>query len=198
MTTLTTTNNKIKNPSHKHEILIQWLLENPHRSLGEAAAELGYTQAWLSIMIHSDLFQAKFAEVREHYFGSHFAEIGEKLEGLAHAALDKLVQQVELNDSPEFLLKTADKALERLGYGSKPASPTIINNGVMQVAPASYNALKHAEEMRAKLRNTNPQLIEGEAINEKTEAVARSDRHTECDSEPQSAELREGVQLYRS
>ena len=40
-----------------HEMLMNWLVCNPEKSLRECADHFGYTQSWLSQIIHSDIFQ---------------------------------------------------------------------------------------------------------------------------------------------
>ena len=44
--------------SHTHEMMINWLIMNTDRSLRECADHFGYTQSWVSSVIHSDLFQS--------------------------------------------------------------------------------------------------------------------------------------------
>lgn len=186
MTTLTTTNDKIKNPSHKHEEIMRWLLENPDGKLGDLAIHLGVTNTWLSIVIHSDLFQTKFAELRAEYMDRVLPGITEKLNGVAHAALDRLADSVDESLDPDFLLKVANTTLDKLGYGSnagKAPGGQVVNN--IQIGVASYEALQRAEALRAELRETK----KVERIYAETERLAISGKCAERESGGESTEI---------
>lgn len=176
MTTLTTTNDMIKNPSHKHEEIMRWLLENPEKKLKDLALHMNVTQTWLSIIIHSELFQEKFEEMRKEYLGAVLPDIGEKLNAIANVALDKLAEELEYNDDPKFLLNVADKTLGRLGYGAKINN--VDNNKFVQnnviVSAASFEAMQQAENLRNQIQN---KLIEGEYTHEKTEGLEGRGEH---------------------
>lgn len=53
---------ELVNISHKHEALLNWLVLNPDKSLRECADHFGYTQSWVSSIIHSDIFQVALKE----------------------------------------------------------------------------------------------------------------------------------------
>lgn len=110
----------IQRMSHTHEQIINWLLLNPQKSLRECADYFGYTQAWLSTLIHSDLFQARLRERQQQVAARVTATIPEKLQAVADIALDKLSELVAKSEDPDFVLDAADKALHRMGYA--PAS----------------------------------------------------------------------------
>jgi hypothetical protein len=112
----------------------RWLLENPDRSLGECSRELGYTQPWLSQLIHSDSFQAHLRSLHDGADALVLQDIPSKLRGLAARALDGLAEQleqaVELGEyepmlQREFIKETAEMALHRLGYGPQRGGVTV-------------------------------------------------------------------------
>lgn len=122
--------NAIDRLSHRHEMIINWLILNPDRPLSACAAHFGYTQAWLSQIIHSDIFQAKLRQRQERIFDHVAAEIPEKLNALGHAAIDKLGRVLDETADPKLVLDTFDKVLHRLGYAPKTAksdAPVTIN-----------------------------------------------------------------------
>lgn len=163
MTTLTNTNNTLQKVGHKHEAIMNWLLENPEAKLMECAAHFGVTQNWLSIVIHSDAFQDAFAEHREAYYAGIADGLAEKLNGLAHLCIEKLADKVEDVEDPAFLLNAADKILGRMGYGASGKAEVKVTAGdgtTVQVVSAS--ALNQAEEARKKLQKLKD--IEGEVI----------------------------------
>jgi hypothetical protein len=114
----------------------RWLLENPDRSLGECSRELGYTQPWLSQLIHSDSFQAHLRSLHDGADALVLQDIPSKLRGLAARALDGLAEQleqaVELGEHEpmlqrEFIKETAEMALHRLGYGPQRGGAVTVN-----------------------------------------------------------------------
>lgn len=111
---------ELRRISFSHEALINWMIENPHRNLRDAAAYFDYTQAWLSSIIHSDLFQAKLAERQNAVFALVAQGIPAKLAAATDIALGKLTEKLEDTEDAKFLLDSADKLLHRMGYA--PAS----------------------------------------------------------------------------
>lgn len=111
---------EIKTVSHKHSMVMNWLVLNPDKPLRMCADHFGVTQAWLSTVIHSDVFQAEF-QAKLQNIHSHCAQtIPEKLRVVADIALDRLADKVAESEDPDFILDAADKALHRMGYA--PAS----------------------------------------------------------------------------
>ena len=103
-----------------HEMLMNWLVLNPERSLRECADHFGYTQSWVSQIIHSDIFQHALKEM-QLAIGLRVADsIPARLRKVADIALDKLTTHLESNEDPEFILDATDKILHRMGYA--PAS----------------------------------------------------------------------------
>ena len=165
MTTLTKTNNTLTKVGHKHEAIMQWLLENPESKLGDCAAHFGMTQTWLSIVIHSAAFQDAFAKYREDYYGEAAAGLDEKLNGLIHLAVDKLSEKMETCDDTQWIANTTDKLLGRLGYGTGGGSKiNVIANGdgAVTIQTVSGEALIRADATRKRLQAIKQ--IEGETL----------------------------------
>lgn len=107
----------IQKLSHRHQGIIVWLISNPHRKLGDCANDLGYTQAWLSRIVHSDLFQAEYqelcAKMGEVAVHSTVARLGE----LAHMAMDRTEDILRSpGPAPQFVLGVMNSTLDKLGY----------------------------------------------------------------------------------
>lgn len=126
----------IKACNFSHDAIALWLVANPGGKQKECAEHFGYTQAWLSIIIHSDAFQARYRELLGQADASVINDIPAKMRGVASRALDGLAEAVEVAVESDqtimhrgFLLETSDKLLRDLGYG--PQKPTVqINNPV--------------------------------------------------------------------
>lgn len=127
----------LKRISHVHDLVMNWMLLNPQKSLRECSEYFGYTQAWLSTLIHSDIFQARLKEKQELVFAQVAQSIPRKLTAVADVALEKLGEMVADSTDPEFVLDVADKALHRMGFAPASArnpagSPAQHNNGPVQ------------------------------------------------------------------
>ena len=102
--------------SHTHEMLLNWLVVNPERSLRECADHFGYTQSWVSSLIHSDLFQSALKQKQMDIAIRVAESIPEKLRRAADIGVEKLADHLEKSEDPEFILDATDKILHRMGY----------------------------------------------------------------------------------
>lgn len=113
--------------STTHEMLMNWLILNPEKSLRECADHFNYTQSWLSQIIHSDLFQHALKEKQERVAMRVAESIPQKLARAADVAIEKLSDHLERTEDPEFILSATDKILHRMGYAPQstrnPAGP---------------------------------------------------------------------------
>jgi len=160
----------IRRLNFSHEAVARWLLENPDLDLGDCAAAFGYTRGWLSIIIHSDAFQAKYRELQTAADALVITDIPAKLRGVASLALDGLADQVaaaveDKSVAPRnFLLQTSEALLSKLGYGqAKNVNVHVAPGGTAQVAVVDGTTLSRA---RARLLESNAngaKVVEGEA-----------------------------------
>lgn len=151
---------QLKDLSYRHEAILDWLVLNPDKSQGECARALGYTEAWLSQVISSNLFQARLAlllqEKREHGIFT----VAEKLAGLADLAIEKTLKNVEVSADPGFVLSAAEVALKRLGYGAvkqPPTAPTTVNNTLVVATQAG---LQEAVQIMRQVKAGTPEMLE--------------------------------------
>ena len=120
--------------STTHEMLMNWLVLNPEKSLRECADHFGYTQSWVSQIIHSDLFQHALKEKQERIALRVAESIPAKLARAADIAVEKLTDHLEKTEDPEFILSATDKILHRMGY-----APQSSRNPAGGPAPGSLN-----------------------------------------------------------
>lgn len=112
--------------SHTHEAVMNWMLMNPDKSLRECADHFGYTQSWLSTLIHSDIFQVKLAERQEGIRTRIADSIPQKLRMAADVGIEKLATKLEESEDADFILDATDKLLHRLGYAPARSAGTPI------------------------------------------------------------------------
>lgn len=138
---------QISRISYRHESILRWLLANPQASLAQCAAEHGITQPHLSIIIHSDIFQARYREAQDGFNDEVVADVKDKLLGIAHQGLDKLSAIMPIVQDPEFVLDATERVLKTLGYGPKanaPAAGTAQVNVNVSITPNEFQAAREA------------------------------------------------------
>ena len=154
-------NDKLNHVTHKHEEIMRYMIANPEIPLYKVAQVFGVTQPWLSTLVHSDVFQALFTEYREEHHTISVLGLADKLNGVAHATLDKLSEMVVESENPDFIAKVADSALDRLGYGTKAQIGTYIDNSKNVTVDAS--TLEKANAARKKLQDIKGSVLDEEA-----------------------------------
>lgn len=151
---------EVKKVSFTHEALILWLLENPHRPLRDCAEYFGYTQAWLSTIIHSDAFQEQLQKRQQEFAILTGIDIRKKLGAATDIALEGLTRKLEECQDPEFLLDATDKLLHRMGYAPasarNPAGQVITNNVQNNITVSTTDL----QEARALLSSRNAGRID--------------------------------------
>jgi hypothetical protein len=128
---------EIERVRYTHDAMIDEILVDPAISQGELARRFGFSQAWISIVINSDSFQARLAERKGTLVDPKItARVEERLESLAKRALDRLLERVE---SSVPLKPMELVAMAKLGAGdraNRPAAAPQTNNLYVFTAPA--------------------------------------------------------------
>lgn len=122
----------IANVRYPHEAIAEWLVANPMGSQGECAQFFGYSQGWLSQVIHSDAFQAYYRKLADERGTIATHGIGEKINALAAVALDKALERLQTAPSDQHVLDTTEMALKALGYLGNNG------NGAQRAEPAQH------------------------------------------------------------
>ncbi len=164
---------QIQRVSIKHDAILDYLLIHPEQKLGDVAVAFGVSQPWLSVIIHSDAFQAKLGEKSGECFGATVLPLREQLMGVAQVGVEKLGECMEnastISDK-QFIADTTDSILKNLGYSPKSAAPaqtgnnSTTNNNIFVV---DKTALASAREKMRTVPNT--ELIEGEVLERTSE-----------------------------
>lgn len=163
--------NQIAKVSIKHDAILDYLLIHPAEKLGDVAMYFKVSQAWLSVIIHSDAFQVKLAEKSGECFSTTIVPLREQLMGVAQVGVEKLGEALENASSTsdkQFIADTTDSILKNLGYSPKSSAPapggSSTTNNIFVVDKAALAAAR--EKMR-----TVPtgDLIEGQVVESITE-----------------------------
>lgn len=136
-----------------HEAIIEDMLAFPLSTLKERAARLGYSYSYLSLLINSDMFQLMYRKRKDEHAELLTTSLVEKTSRVAGTALDLMLESMERKrtDIPfPVLADTANKTLNALGYGTKPAAPAVTvvqqNNAALISPPVSREELSQARE----------------------------------------------------
>lgn len=115
---------EIQSVNHTHDQIMNWLIANPELSNRQCAEYFGYSESWLSTLVHSDVFQAKFRERQDVVFGFVASEVKEKLTGLGNMVAEQLMEKLEKNEDKQFTLDAFDKVMKASGYAPNSTKNT--------------------------------------------------------------------------
>lgn len=130
-----------------HEAIMDFIIANPGPALQRrCATAFGLTEAWVSVIINSDAFQAKYRDRRDELFAANIVPLHEKMLGVAHLGVDKLGDFMSQSTDPDFVKDATDKLLHRLGYAPKtsasPAGPAVQQNNYFGVTSSDLAAAR--------------------------------------------------------
>jgi hypothetical protein len=147
--------------NHRHEGLLNWLILNPSKSQNDCARELGYTPAWVSQVINSDMFQALYKERCAECGILAVHTITAQLAGATSIALEKTIEKLQNGPSERFLGEALRTCLTSMGYtsngGQAPAGNTVVN--VMVQSQALTEARDRAAAYKAGTTQAKLELV---------------------------------------
>lgn len=150
----------IQTVNHRHEAIINWLLANPDRKLLDCAEYFGFTQAWLSTIIHSDMFQAAYRKRASELGVAVVHSMKEKIIRLAEVSVDKATSRIEHGQASEkFLGDTLKTSLAALGYGQASNGVASAQSNV-HVHIDAASVIRAREEAAAKREGSTPLKIQ--------------------------------------
>jgi len=121
-------------------------MANPATALKDVAQTFEVSGAWLSCIVHSDVFQDKLAVRQDVLFHNTLLPIRDKILSLTHLTMDRLLDAVEANAMPlDELRKSAEMGLRAMGMGkSAPGVNLTVNTQNNLYAPADLLARARA------------------------------------------------------
>lgn len=123
---------------YTHEDCIDCIIAHPGISQNELAARYGYSAAWMSVVINSDIFQAKLGERRAELVDPVLrATVEERFRALAVRSLEVLQEKLSApsHQVPDQLaLQAAKLGKEALGLGNAPPPPAPALDGLEALA----------------------------------------------------------------
>ena len=133
-----------------HEAVIDMWLIDPTLQQGEIARRLGKTQAWLSILVNSDAFRAKYAARKAELVDPYISEGAEtRLKAVVSEAANELVRRLTVAPaslSTKDLNATISSASRALGMGAGPSGPSIQQTLYVIPAPAAPTTVQEWQQ----------------------------------------------------
>lgn len=156
---------QIQRLTPRHYALMDFILANPTLSMGEVALSFGVTQAWLSTVYHSDLFQHVINERRNAISSDYDRTTVAKLRVIADKGLNSLVDALDDEETPlnsrQSITEMSLKALGYLGKGAAQPQVVIQNNNIQQNGPAiDLQDAIQAARARILKRQSEPLVIQ--------------------------------------
>ena len=150
------TNNAIADINHRHEQIINWLVMNPHLRLTDCASAFNYTLPWLSRLIHSDMFQARYQERCRELGVMCVHTQANSLRELGAAASAKALAILEDKPSERFVTDIFRETMAAMGYAPGGKSN---GSGQTVVAVDARTIVVARERAAAALQGTAPRKI---------------------------------------
>ena len=113
---------------YTHDAMIDQLIANPWVSQNDLAAYFGYTPAWVSIVINSDMFQAKLAQRRDQIVDPTLRlSLEERFRAVTTRSLEILQEKLSKDASAvpdNLVLRAVELGAKALGVGGNaPPAP---------------------------------------------------------------------------
>lgn len=105
-----------------HNELLDFLIANAGPGAQRAAAvHFNVTESTISVIVNSDIFQAKLRDRQDAKHEAVVMGIKERLIAAADIGLQKLEDKLKVEGDTKVVADATDKLLQRLGYGTSKA-----------------------------------------------------------------------------
>jgi hypothetical protein len=132
---------------YSHDAMIDLMIAQPSLKQNDLAAMFDRSPAWISNVVNSDAFQARYHERREELIDPEIMfSIKERINAVASVSLQKVLEKLSngLPVSDDFALRSAKLATDALGYGSRAPQVTTNVAVVVQVPQKIQSASEWA------------------------------------------------------
>ena len=127
---------RIQKCRYTHEALIDVIIAEPSLKQYELAARFDRSTQWVTVVMGSDAFQAALAKRRDELTDPFLiATIEERFRGLAQQSLQVIAANLEKTQNADIALKALDISAKALGFGSRSAGQTNIQNNFVVELP---------------------------------------------------------------
>lgn len=99
-----------------HEMMGEWILENPGGTLLEMGAFFGYSESWLSQVVNSDMFKSYMAGRMKDVQAYVSMDIPQKMAHLAEISIERMTEVMKKSEDADVIKDSFDKVMHRYGY----------------------------------------------------------------------------------
>lgn len=99
-----------------HELMGEWIMQNPGGTLTEMGAHFKYSISWLSQVINTDMFRAYMKKRMGDVQAVVTQDVPAKMAVLAHVACDRMLEVLQKTGDPDTITESFDKVMHRYGY----------------------------------------------------------------------------------
>lgn len=150
--------------SHTHRAIMQFMVEFPGADGQAIADHFGYSSAYISLLINSDLFRMELRYWQDIGMSEAVLGVREQVEDLAKSSLARLQERVTTlgNSIPiDSLVDISELALKSLGFGSPkmsavPAAGPVFQTQINNFGSSPVDA-KLLASARERMRTINVQ-----------------------------------------
>lgn len=123
-----------------HELMVDWILQNPGGTLKQMGYYFGYSTSWLCTVMKSDAFRAYASERLTDVHNLVSQGIPARMEALAVLAIERMEETLTKTEDSDTIKDSFDKVMHRYGYApgsQKPANgqPANVQNNVFFLTP---------------------------------------------------------------
>lgn len=140
-----------------HELMMDWILENPGGTLKQMGAYFDYSPSWLSTVMHTDAFKAYAAERMKDVHATVTADIPARMRALAEISIEKMTEVMLKAEDADTIKDGFDKVMARYGYApgqqkNNPLAPASQTN-VFFLSPQQF---AHAQQRLIEAHSNAP------------------------------------------
>jgi hypothetical protein len=128
--------------SYTHEDCVDFIIQNPAITQKALAERYGYSQAWMSLIINCDAFQALLAKRRDEILSPEIrASIEERFKALVQRSQDLLLDALHgPKATPALALGVLGTASKALGYGARDLTVKVDASFVVELPRAAQSS----------------------------------------------------------
>ncbi len=139
-----------------HDRIIDKMLTGECLHQGQLAAEMGYSENWISIMVNSDAFQERLRERQAETVDPVIrATLETRLKGLSALSAEIIARKLEATNDANLALRALDISQRALSYTQKPQTAIQINQ-TQYVAVVPAKSISSGDWVSEHFPPTNP------------------------------------------
>lgn len=138
-----------------HELMVDWILQNPGGTLKQMGDYFGYSASWLCTVMKSDAFKSYAAERLADVHNLVSQGIPARMEALAVLAIERMEETLVKTEDSDTIKDSFDKVMHRYGYAPNAQRNNPMQPGGFQQNNIFYLSPEQHAAVREKLINNH-------------------------------------------